>query len=51
MFDFIPTATDGQILAMYPKSPEYDIGLYVRPFALERLVFIFHIFNIVQTND
>ena len=36
MFDFIPIVADGLIVAMYPQPPEYDIGLFIRPYRQER---------------
>ena len=36
MFDFIPIVADGLVLAMYPQPPEYDVGLFVRPYRQER---------------
>ena len=36
MFDFIPIVVDGLCLTMYPQPPEYDIGLFIRPYRRER---------------
>ena len=36
MFDFIPIVADGLIVAMYPQPPEFDIGLFIRPYRQER---------------
>ena len=38
MFDFIPLVVDGLTLSMYPQPPEYDVGLFIRPYRKERLV-------------
>ena len=41
MFDFIPIVVDGLCLTMYPQPPEYDVGLFVRPYRKERWGFIY----------
>ena len=43
MFDFVPIVADGLVLAMYPQPPEYDVGLFVRPYRQER--YMIQIYN------
>ena len=38
MFDFIPIYTDRSSLIMYPRPPDFDIGILTRPFTQERQV-------------
>ena len=40
MFDFVPIVADGLVLAMYPQPPEYDVGLFVRPYRQERYMIL-----------
>ena len=32
LLDFVPAMKDNEVLAVIPKPPEFDLGLFIRPF-------------------